>query len=232
VDILMSQPFDSRGAQMQPDSVILSWNPSFGADGYSIFRNGAEVDFTTATKIKAPLSLLGVDCRFSVKAWNLTGGFSEEARTSSFVRGKAREVFLSDLPWTRSWSAFCRIIRDESWDGGALSIGEHCYAKGLFVHAPAEVEFDLGGVYRHFSCEAGLFTGLPGQCRCFIEGDSRILFESGILDQKTDPLKLELDITGVKNLLLRVEGLRRGPLDGRFIWANARLSPLPRPPRK
>lgn len=226
VESLTAQPWDSRGAQMHPDSVRLLWNPASGADGYSISRNGAELDFTTATKIEMPLGLPGVDCTFSVKAWNLAGGFAEETRTSSFVRGKAREVFLSDVPWTRSWSAFCRIIHDESWDGGALSIGDHCYAKGLFVHAPAEVEFDLGGVYRHLSCEAGLFTSLPGQCRCVIEGDSRILFESGILHQKTAPLNLELDITGVKNLLLRVEGLGRGPLDGRFIWANASLSPV------
>jgi hypothetical protein len=222
---LTATPWDSRGAQMQPDSVRLSWKPTPGADGYSVFRNGSAVDFTTASEIEMPLGIPGVECVFSVKAWNLAGGYSADVSTSSFIRGKAREVFLSDIPWTRSWSAFCRIIRDESWEGGALSIGDRRYAKGLFVHAPADVEFDLGGVYRHFSCEAGVFTGLPGLCRCVVEGDGKILFQSTALNETTPSVTIEVDVAGVLNLVLRVEGLGRGPLDGRFVWGNARILP-------
>ena len=36
-------------------------------------------------------------------------------------------------------------------------------------------------------------------------------------------MTLEIDVSDVKKLLLRVEGLARGPLDGRFVWGNARL---------
>jgi hypothetical protein len=137
----------------------------------------------------------------------------------------AREVFLSDVPWLRSWSDFCRIIRDESWNGGALAIADRKFTKGLFVHAPAEVEFDLGGIYRMFSCEAGLFSGIPGHCRCLIEGDGRMLFESPPLTECNNPLAIEVEVQNVKKLLLRVEGLGRGPLDGRFVWGNPRLTP-------
>lgn len=223
VENLSATPWDSRGAQMQPDAVRLSWDPSSDADGYSIFCNGAEVDFTASTSIELPLGLPGVACEFSVTAWNLAGGFSPESRATPVTRGKAREVFLSDVPWLRSWSDFCRVIRDESWDGGALAIGNRQYAKGLFVHAPAEMEFDLGGIYRMFSCKAGLFSGIPGHCRCRIEGDGRKLFESAPLTEHDQPLCLEIDVSGVKRLQLRVEGLARGPLDGRFVWGNARL---------
>ena len=225
VENLRARPWDTRGAQMQPDAVRLSWEPSPGAYGYSIFCNGAEVDFTSATNIELPLGLPGVACEFSVKSWNLAGGFSTETLASPLASGKAREVFLSDMPWLRSWSDFCRIIRDESWDGGALAIGDRKYAKGLFVHAPAEVEFDLGGIYRIFSCEAGLLSSIPGHCRCLIEGDRRILFESPPLTECNNPLAIEVDVQSVKNLLLRVEGLGRGPLDGRFVWANPKLTP-------
>ena len=223
VENLSAKPWDSRGAQMQPDTVQLSWDAVPGADGYLICCNGTEIDFTTETRFSAPLGLPGVECLYSVKAWNLTGGFSAETRATPIVRGKAREIFLSDVPWLRSWSDFCRVIRDESWDGGALKIGDQKYPKGLFVHAPAEVEFDLGGLYRVLACEAGLFSGLPGHCRCRIEGDGRVLYESSPLTENDKPLTLQIDVTGVKRLLLRVEGLGRGPLDGRFVWGNARL---------
>jgi hypothetical protein len=222
---LSAKSWDSRGAQMQPDSAQLSWDASPGADGYSISCNGTEIDFTTATQFTVPLGLPGVACIFSVRAWNLAAGYSPESCASSFVRGKVRDVFLSDFPWLRSWSDFCRVIRDESWDGGPLAISDRTYPKGLLVHAPAEVEFDLGGIYRLFTCEAGLFSGLPGHCRCLIEGDGRILFESIPLTDQDKPLSLEIDVTGVKRLLLRVEGLGRGPLDGRFVWGNGRLVP-------
>ena len=225
VENLTAKPWDTRGAQMQPDTVQLSWNPAPGADGYSIYCNGTEIDFTTETRFLAPLGLPGVECLFSVKAWNLAGGLSPETRSTPVARGKAREVFLSDVPWLRSWSDFCRVIRDESWDGGALMIGDYNYPKGLFVHAPAEVEFDLGGLYREFSCEAGLFSGLPGHCRCRIEADGRLLFESGPLTEHDKPLNLKIDVTGVHRLLLRVDALARGPLDGRFVWGNARFLP-------
>jgi hypothetical protein len=225
VENLFAKSWDSRGAQMQPDTVKLSWDATPRADGYSIYCNGTEIDFTTATEFTVPLGLPGVACVFSVKAWNLAGGYSPESSTSAFTRGKAREVFLSDEPWLRSWSDFCRVIRDESWDGGPLVVGDRKYPKGLFVHAPAEVEFDLGGVYRQFTCEAGLFSGYPGHCRCLVEGDGKILFQSPPLTECSAPLPIEIKVHTVKTLILRVEGLGRGPLDGRFVWGNARLIP-------
>jgi hypothetical protein len=225
VENLTAKPWDSRGAQMQPDTVQLTWDAAPGADGYLIRCNGTEIDFTTETPFPPPLGLPGVECHFSVKVWNLASGVSAETCAAPFTRGKAREVFLSDVSWLRSWSAFCRVIRDESWDGGALAIGNRQYAKGLFVHAPADVEFDLGGLYRLFTCEAGLFSGIPGHCRCQIEGNGRVLFQSHPLTEQDNPLILEIDISGVKRLQLRVEGIARGPLDGRFVWGNARIIP-------
>lgn len=225
VNNLSAVLWDSRGAQMQPDTVKLSWDSSPRADGYVICRNGTEIDFTTATESTVPLGLPGVACIFSVRAWNLADGYAPESSASALTRGKAREVFLSDGPWLRSWSGFCRVIRDESWDGGPLAICDRKYSKGLFVHAPAEVEFDLGGIYRRFSCDAGLFSGFPGDCQCCVEVDGKILFKSQPLNHYAAPLPIELEVTGAHRLLLRVESLGRGPLDGRFVWASPRIIP-------
>jgi hypothetical protein len=225
VNNLSAVAWDSRGAQMQPDTVKLSWDSSPLADGYAICRNGTEIDFTTVTEFTLPLGLPGVACIFSVRAWNLADGYSPESSTSALTRGKSREVFLSDGPWLRSWSGFCRVIRDQSWDGGPLAICDQNYSKGLFVHAPAEVEFDLGGIYRRFYCDAGLFCGFPGDCQCRVEVDGKILFKSQPLNHYAAPLTIELEVTGAHRLLLRVESLGRGPLDGRFVWASPRIIP-------
>lgn len=241
---------DSRGAQMMADSVSLTWDPSPGADGYAILRNGAELEFTTANAYTAPLAPPGVPCRFAVRAWNLSGGYAEPVEASLsreyiepfnqpalvggdadssapavFMQGKAREVYLSDIHWNGSWSTFTRIYRDMAWDGGALRIGDQTYAKGLFFHADAGVEIDTGGVYGTFESEAGLFSGLPGRCLFRIIGDHRTLYASAALTDQDAPVKIYLDIRGVERLRLEVVSLGRGPLDGRFVWGNACIRP-------
>ena len=241
---------DTRGAQMQPDAVLLTWDPSPGADGYAILRNGDELDFTTASSYTAPLAPPGVPCHFSVRAWNISGGYAAPAeallgpdyvepfmqesvldagapgqRPAVFVQGRVREVYLSDVPWTRSWSTFSRIFRDMAWDGGALRIGARSYPKGLFVHADAELEVDAGGRYGTFACDAGLFAGLPGRCRCRVAGDGRTLFESGPLTERDAPVQVLVDIRDVHHLRLEVVALGRGPLEGRFVWGGARMMP-------
>lgn len=241
---------DSRGAQMMADSVSLTWDVSPGADGYAILRNGYELDFTTENTYTAPLAPPGVPCRFAVRAWNLSGGYADsvEAMLSPeyiepfnqpalvrgdadgsapavFMQGKPREVYLSDIHWNRSWSTFTRIYRDMAWDGGALRIGDRSFAKGLFFHADAEIEIDTGGVYGSFEGEAGVFGGLSGRCRCRVVGDDRTLFVSGVLTLQDPPVNLALDIRGVHRLRLEVVSLGRGPLDGRFVWGNARIRP-------
>lgn len=245
VENVFGRPWDSRGTQMQPDFVELTWDPSPGADGYTILRNGVEIDFTSETRFKAPLGVPGVPCRFAVRAWNLAGGDSREvharispavvspfAQTSivggeaaAWVQGKPREVCLSDVGWTSSWSTFSRIIRDQAWDGGPLRIGGRAYSKGLFFHAAARVAFDLGGVYSAFQSDAGLFAGLPGNCRFTIRGDGAVLFESKAMTERNEPIAVRVDVRGVHRLELSVEALGRGPAEGRFVWGNPRLLP-------
>ncbi len=247
---LRARVCDSRGAQMMADSVALTWDDSPGADGYTIWRNGDELDFTTGTRCTAPLAPPGVPCRFAVRAWNVAGGSAEAAGAvlspeyiepflqpalvcgdaggsspAVFQQGKARDVYLSDLHWNRSWSTFTRIYRDTAWDGGALRIGPASYAKGLFCHAHADIEIDTGGVYDSFESDAGLAAGFPGRCECRVFGDGRPLFESGVLTDQDSPVKIAVSIRGVHRLRLEVVSLGRGPVDGRFVWGGARICP-------
>lgn len=242
---LSARLVDSRGTQIQPDLVELSWEPAARADGYSVYRNGHAIGFTSGTTYTAALGLPGVPSCFAVRAWNLAGGTADsvEARTdmervpfgfqtcisgaggSVFTTGRVREVYVSDVPWVRTWSAFCRIIKDQAWDGGALRIGAQCYFKGLLAHAPAEIVIDLGGVYARFESEVGMLAGFPGAARFRVRGDGRVLTQTEILREGMPPQPLSLDVTGIHELVLEVMPVGRGTLDGRAVWGAPRLRP-------
>jgi hypothetical protein len=84
--------------------------------------------------------------------------------------------------------------------------------------------FDLGGEYREFQAVAGLPESvLDGQLavQLIVEGDGRVLFQQ-TLRRKDPPKPLSLDIQGIRQLRLIVEG--DFAVNGnRLILGNARV---------
>jgi alpha-galactosidase len=141
------------------------------------------------------------------------------------------QPYLSDLPWTYAANGWGPVELDQevgdkaSGDGQALSLGGTHYAKGLGTNSPSLVRYQLGKVCHTLSAEIGIddVTGDSGSVVFQVWADREKIFDSGIMDGKTPPRRLELDVSGRGEVRLFVGMVEDIGLD-HADWADARLS--------
>jgi hypothetical protein len=116
-------------------------------------------------------------------------------------------VYLSDLDpinvrMTSTFELVYPYRRDRNLDGkDKLRIGPDTFEKGLAMHSYTELEYDLRGDYRAFSCVAGFDAavgGHPGPVVLTIEGDGREL-KKMVFDRK-DKAKAETISLNIKDV--------------------------------
>lgn len=145
----------------------------------------------------------------------------------------AREgtVYVSSLPFTAETNGWGPVERDQSngenarGDGGPLRLGGTTYDKGLGVHARSEVTVDLNGAYDRFTAQAGIDEEKPDKGSVVFEvlGDGRVLAGSGVLGPTDEPFAFDVDVSGVRQLTLRVMDAGDGIDSDHADWADAQL---------
>lgn len=135
------------------------------------------------------------------------------------VDGKVQ--YLSDLEpeaveWTpyfgeagqpASLKEFYRPRWNQSLSGGALSLGGVEYGKGISMVSGSEVSYRLPeGRYSKLKAVAGIDDAVRpgGNARLLVLGDDKLLFE-GTVTGRDAPIPVEVDLTGVRRLKLKVE---------------------------
>ncbi|WP_329792957.1 glycoside hydrolase family 97 catalytic domain-containing protein [Lentzea sp. DG1S-22] len=140
---------------------------------------------------------------------------------------------VSDLPFTSETNGWGPVERDRSngensgGDGGPLSVGGVTYAKGIGVHAPSEVSVYLGRACERFTAKIGLDdeTTEPGSVVFQLTGDDgKPLYDSGIVRGKGAALPVDVDVTGVRMLGLRVTDGGDGRNFDHADWVEAALT--------
>ncbi|HEX8911731.1 MAG TPA: NPCBM/NEW2 domain-containing protein [Humisphaera sp.] len=158
--------------------------------------------------------------------------------TANYVPRQA--VYLSDLPFagapTNNWGP---VERDRSngeylaGDGRPITLNGVTYAKGLGVHANAEVNYDLNGQYDRFVADVGVDDEVlnAGSVIFQVWADGVKLFDSGLMAGPSDTQRVDVDVTNRLRLKLVVlNGGDDGTLD-HADWADAKLLvPLVAPP--
>jgi PKD repeat protein len=141
------------------------------------------------------------------------------------------EVYLSNLDWVSDSVGYGgQTKRDLSIDGNPLTLNGTVYAKGLGTHAQSEIVYALNGGYETFRAVLGvddevLDTNAYGDVVFKVLGDGALLYTSPGVDPLSEPISLELDVTGVQSLQLVVEEGDNNFAD-HANWADARLVPL------
>ncbi|WP_191304082.1 glycoside hydrolase family 97 catalytic domain-containing protein [Lentzea cavernae] len=139
---------------------------------------------------------------------------------------------VSDLPFMSETNGWGPVERDRSngentgGDGQVLSIGGTTYAKGIGVHAPSEVSVYLGRSCERFTAKIGLDdeTTQAGSVAFQVFGDNKPLYDSGVIRTKGAATPIDVDLTNVRMLSLRVTD---GGDDRNFDhadWAEAALT--------
>jgi hypothetical protein len=140
--------------------------------------------------------------------------------------------FVSDLDWRSESNGWGPVERDLSngekaeGDGGPITIGTEVFSRGIGVHAPSVVTFDLAERCLALCADVGVDdeTGQRGSVRFQVWGDGVRLADSGVIRGSQPVRALYADVSGVQILELRASGGGDGIDFDHGDWGDARVS--------
>jgi hypothetical protein len=115
---------------------------------------------------------------------------------------------------------------DASLTGTQLVMNDGPVSKGIAVHTKCTLEYEIGGGFDRFRAKVGFQEpdGKLGRAPVRIRGDGKLLWEeTNLTGEARKPALVDLDIAGMKTLVLEADFGPDGDVGGRVIWGDARL---------
>jgi hypothetical protein len=107
-------------------------------------------------------------------------------------------------------------------DSRLLEAGGEIYATGIYAHAPARHEYDLGGKWEKFRGRVAMAAGNDGSVQFELRGDGRELWKSKVLKAEQSAV-FDVDVTDVKKLELLVDPTADGNRADWGLWLEPEL---------
>ena len=146
----------------------------------------------------------------------------------SFKNGAV--VYLSDLkPERVVETPFFEVNfpykQDLSVGGNPLRLRGKTYRRGLGVHSKSEMTYALGGSFSKFAATLGIDdeVGPRGSAIFVVLGDGKELYRSPDIVGQGEPVKLEVEVAGMRRLTLIVDFGKAFHIADHADWADARL---------
>lgn len=140
-----------------------------------------------------------------------------------------RMAFLSDLKPTSMTNRPIAStphppVMDGSVSTGVLRIGDREFERGIGIHAPTEMTWQIDGAYDQLAMVIGIdeAVGNRGDCVVRIMGDGRQLLNKR-LTGSDEPMTVNLEVTGVEQLTIIAEAGNGLDLGDHVNLADARL---------
>lgn len=143
-------------------------------------------------------------------------------------------VYLSDLEWEDADNGWGPVEKDQSngeeeeGDGDTISINGKEYKKGLGVHAPSEIVYDLDGAYSRFTSDVGVDDYMdedsPASITFEVIADGDKIYESELLKAGDEAEEIDVDVEDVDELKLVVTDGGDGNGSDHGDWADAWLT--------
>lgn len=158
-------------------------------------------------------------------------GTNDLTVTASFTGGEPSEaIYLSDMApesMTNHWGPVELDLSNgeqAAGDGGPLTIEGVVYPKGLGVHAPSTVSYEIENCTL-LRASIGLDdeVGDNGTVIFEVLGDGASLYQSGVVTGTDAAEDIAVDITGVETLTLRVTDAGDNVYWDHADWADARI---------
>lgn len=139
---------------------------------------------------------------------------------------------LGDLTWTSMTNGWGPAEKNMSngeqaaGDGKTITLNATTYAKGLGVHAPSTITYNLGGTCTAFNASVGMDdeAGSNGSVVFQVWADGTKLYDSGTMTGATATKTVTADITGRSTLSLVVTDAGDGNAWDHADWANATIT--------
>lgn len=136
-------------------------------------------------------------------------------------------VPLSSLDLTQARQGFGKPGVDASVDGHPLTLHGQVFPHGFGTHSPGILAVDLRGGTRRFTATVGVDDEVGrgrGSAEFQVLGDgNRPLWRSGVMHQGQPPKAVDVDLTGVQKVTLRVTTGGDGYEFDHADWADARF---------
>jgi len=136
-------------------------------------------------------------------------------------------VWLSSLDLTKATQGYGKPQPDKSVDRHPLTLGGKTYAHGFGTHSSGLLVVALDGGAKRFTATVGIddeVGGGRGSAEFQVLGDGRkTLWTSGILHQGQPPKAVDVDLTGQRQILLRVTDGGDGYEFDHADWADAQF---------
>lgn len=144
-------------------------------------------------------------------------------------------VWLSSLDLSKATQGFGKPQADKSIDGHPLTLNGHTFAHGFGTHSPGMLAVELDGGATRFNATVGIddeVGGGRGHAEFEVLGDGgKLLWRSGVMHQGDPAKTVDLDLTGMKRIILRVTtGGTTYDFD-HDDWADARFTVVGAQPR-
>jgi hypothetical protein len=213
------------------DRVSVKWSPP-GTSSVGAFLVSLDEELLGATKGNSfPLGNLAFGKTYTVQ---VVGSWDDGTRSEQPIPSLkftpdslvCEEYPLSELQPVRpaADSRSDRLGINESAGGSPLSIGGNIYASGLGATSNSTIEYDLHGLFDEFTAVAGVDRSGNDNAVVFtVEGDGKELWSSGEVKKAGGPQAVRVDMSGVKQLVLRATGASPKSTGNRVDWCDARI---------
>lgn len=134
-----------------------------------------------------------------------------------------KECWLSDSTWKEARVGWGRPVMNRlPNEEMVIQVGGRLFERGLYAHAPSSYSYDLDGKWKRLSVGAGLVSGHDGTVEFVILGDGKELWRSKKVAD-AELRKVEVDVTTVKELVLKVEDGGNGNGSDWGVWVDPKV---------
>jgi alpha-galactosidase len=145
--------------------------------------------------------------------------------TSLAMAASAETVWLSSLDVNQVTAGWSVAKANLGIKGQPLSLRGVKFEHGLGTHAASRMRIGLAGNATRFTAKVGVddSAGGKGSVEFYIVGDGKTLWKSGLVTGSSPAVPVDVDVAGVRTLLLRVTDAGDGSSEDHADWADARF---------
>lgn len=143
------------------------------------------------------------------------------------IAQKTDPVWLDDLPIQTFSEGIRPVNAKASYGKDSLRINGKAYSRGPGAITPCVLAFSLEGKAKHFSAEVGAddLGNKDIPLKFYVVGDQNVLFESREIRHGDAPVRVDIDLTGIRQFGLLVTDPVGGIGNKKTYanWANAKI---------
>ena len=152
-------------------------------------------------------------------------GFSLAVFTTGIA--SAETVWLDELNLANAAQGWGDPHKNQSVDGHTLTIAGKQFARGFGTHAEGVLRVNLAGGAQEFSASVGVDDEVNSNAAASVEfvvrGDGKVMWNSGVMKAGDAPKNCEVNLAGVKSLVLEVGDAGDGISYDHADWADAKF---------